>query len=106
MERRWPRITLQHILMIVSVVCIWAARIWIMNHFAQSPFSDLTDVPRLAEKKFEPIESKVLGAVTFIIICAAIDFRRHGKVTAWSAIAAAFVATLIASLVATLRYSN
>jgi hypothetical protein len=107
MEPDRPRFTLQHVPMIVCVVCIWAAQVSIKNHYQQSPFSNLKDVvPRLAEIKTDPIEIKVLGSVTFIIICVAIAFRRHGKITAWSAIAAAFVATLIASVVAAIRYSN
>ena len=112
MESDRPRITLQQILMIVSVVCIWAAQAWIMDHYATVvhpppwPFPDLPGPPAPAPQKFEPIETKVLGAVNFTIICAAIAFRRHGRITAWSAIAAAIIATLIASVVAAIRHAS
>ncbi len=106
------RFTLQQVLMIVSLVCIWAAQVWIMDHYATVvrlppwPFPDLPGPPVRAPQKLQPIETSVLGAVNFIIICAAIAFRRHGRITAWSALAAAFVATLIASVVAAIRHSN
>ena len=105
---KWPTFTLQRLVMVVCVVCIWAAQMSIQNRYQQSPFSDLalTEVPRLTAITVPPIETRALGAVNFFIVCAALAFRRYGKATAWTAIAAACIATAIAALVAAFRYSG
>ena len=102
----WPRFTLQHVAMIVCVVCIWSAQLSIRHRYLQSPFADMPEVPRLAAIKTPPVEARVLGLVNLIIVCAAIAFRRHGKRAAWTAIGAACLATAIAAVVAAVRYSQ
>ena len=99
--------------MIVSVACLWAAAVSIQNRYQESPYQgapfydQAKDVfPEVAKKTVDPVESKVLGSVELIIIIAAIAFRNYGRVMAWSAIAAAFVATAIAAAVAALRHST
>ena len=105
---QWPTFTLQRLLMVFCVVCIWAAQMSIQNRFQQSPFAELapTEVPRLTAITIPPIETRALGAVNFFIVCSALAFRRYGKATAWTAIAAACIATAIAALVAAVRYSG
>jgi hypothetical protein len=111
---KWPRLTLQRVFMIVCVACIWAAQASIELRYQRTLIVELPDVvwqngavpPPLPEIKTNPIETRTLSAVNFIIVCAAIAFRKYGKKTAWTAIAAARVATAIAAAVAAFRYSN
>src|SRR3954467_4094850 len=98
MQRRWPKFTLQQLLMVVSLACIVAAQATIKKHYALSP------LPEFPEIKAGPTEVRALGAINFFIVCGTIAFRKRGSRAFWGAIAAAFLTTAIIALVCAMRY--
>jgi hypothetical protein len=101
-ERRQPKLTLQHVLMILSMLCILAGQISLENRYSRLVKFDFD----LTEYRIRPIETKVLGAVNLAILFAAIVFRKRGIRVLWAGIAAAFVATAATAVILVLRHSK